>query len=305
MTALNYIQWTLGVGIVIFILNVLLESNVRGFIEYHGWDTVLTRALSKVSKYRSFWMVLGLVIGAFAMTFLYPRIADNAQPVASSSEAIAAPIRIERDRAIADRDAAMAKVTSLTDENDKLRQRVAALQAKNDSLRFGQAAAPAAQTPSVTLTMQDIGAEISSWKSLSRQLDALNRELNEGDALIAWLEGGNKEDKYSIEHFSRVIIERRQSLNALRNASIAYNDIAAALEQVQIPGGRPPIPGTIFDSLLRSLNDVFAQLPSDQETKEPYIRSFKTGIGVMRDWTIRTKQLADSQAATLANEQPK
>jgi len=85
MTLLNWIQSTLIVALILFVLNVLLEANVRGFIEHHGWDTVLTRVASRMSQHRPFWLALGVIIGAFAMSFAYPFLTTGTTNEVSAS----------------------------------------------------------------------------------------------------------------------------------------------------------------------------------------------------------------------------
>jgi hypothetical protein len=71
---LTWIQVGLGVVVLGFVLNVLFESNVRTLIEHHGWDTILTRAVSKVRERHTFWFAFGVVLGATAMAWILPAL---------------------------------------------------------------------------------------------------------------------------------------------------------------------------------------------------------------------------------------
>jgi hypothetical protein len=74
-TATGLLQWGLITAVVLFILNVLFESNVQHFIEELGWDQFLTRAVRKMrplSERKGFWFAFGLVAGGAIIAWLYP-----------------------------------------------------------------------------------------------------------------------------------------------------------------------------------------------------------------------------------------
>ena len=66
-----------------FILNVFVESNVRHVLEDHGWDSFLSWGVHKVRPLREsrwFWIIFGLILGAFLMVWLLPEIAVISPP---------------------------------------------------------------------------------------------------------------------------------------------------------------------------------------------------------------------------------
>lgn len=72
----------------------------------------------------------------FSAWFPTPTVGDAQS--SSRDNAAAAQLRAERDNAFAQRDEALAKLATVTKERDEQKQMIAALQIKNDSLRFGQ-----------------------------------------------------------------------------------------------------------------------------------------------------------------------
>ncbi len=65
------------VAVIYFVLNVFFESNVRHFLEQHGWDQFLSRALQKMrplTERRGFWFAFGLTLGVAAWVWADPQV---------------------------------------------------------------------------------------------------------------------------------------------------------------------------------------------------------------------------------------
>lgn len=72
--------------VIVFVLGVLAESNLRHFLEERGWDTFLTRAVAGLPAYLAHyatWLGIGLIFGAAAAIWLiwaFPhRLGDHQQ----------------------------------------------------------------------------------------------------------------------------------------------------------------------------------------------------------------------------------
>jgi hypothetical protein len=74
-TLTNWIQWSLVTAALLFVLNVLFESNVRHFLEERGWDQFLSRFVRKMRPFterRGFWFAFGLVVGGAIVSWGLP-----------------------------------------------------------------------------------------------------------------------------------------------------------------------------------------------------------------------------------------
>jgi hypothetical protein len=81
MSTVPTIQWTLGILFVGgFLLNVFSQSNVKKFIETHQWDTFLIRFIQHVQERRSFWLILGLLSGAWIISVILPYMTAANEP---------------------------------------------------------------------------------------------------------------------------------------------------------------------------------------------------------------------------------
>jgi hypothetical protein len=133
-----------------------------------------------------------------------------------------------------------------------------------------------------------------------KQLNTFSSELHEGSVLISSFHDSSKTvANGAIDSFANVIRSRRGSLNGLRKLYSEYEDIESALSEVIISAGSGPVPGTLIDSLLRSLDELSRQTGSDEETRAPYLNAVERDIGAVKDWIEKTKKTADSQAAAM------
>jgi hypothetical protein len=88
-TGAGLLQWGLITAVALFILNVLFESNVRHFLEEHGWDQFLSQAIRKMrplTERRGFWFAFGLVAGGALVAWVIPEI--SAQHRITAPEAV-------------------------------------------------------------------------------------------------------------------------------------------------------------------------------------------------------------------------
>jgi len=84
-TISGILQYGLATAVLLFILNVFLESNVRNLIEEHHWDKLLSKAVSKMKPFRdrhSFWFAFGLVTGGMIVAWIIPLTVPNPSVVA-------------------------------------------------------------------------------------------------------------------------------------------------------------------------------------------------------------------------------
>jgi hypothetical protein len=98
-TGTGLLQWGLITAVALFILNVLFESNVRHFLEEHGWDQFLSRAIRKMrplTERRGFWFAFGLVAGAALVAWIIPEISAPHRPTVAEAVTTALPANSSR-----------------------------------------------------------------------------------------------------------------------------------------------------------------------------------------------------------------
>src|SRR5262249_51814739 len=136
---------------------------------------------------------------------------------------------------------------------DMTRQRDAALAAS-------QQTTPPTSKPAKNLSAKDIAAKIVVWKSIELKMDDLRPILTSGDNMLStWERDFRSDPQAEIEIVGKLansVSDFRANL-ARRDNYSNYPDITDALKEVAISPGRPPVPGTIFDSLIRS-SEAFA-----------------------------------------------
>jgi len=85
--------------------------------------------------------------------------------------------------------------------------------------------------------------------------------------------GGNNK----AEALAKSVSNFRVKLETLRNSYFNYVDVAEALKEAAISGGRPQVPGSIFDRLLRSIDGFAQQVRSDDHSSKSL-----TSIGALK-----------------------
>ena len=214
-------------------------------------------------------------------------------PTKEQMEAVAAPLR----RQIGQLEAAL---------RDMTRQRDA-------GLLNPQTPIPETSKPTTNLNAEDIAAKIVVWKSIELKMDDLAPILNNGyNMLASWERDFRSEPSGEIEIVGKLtnsVADFRAKLARLRDNYLNYADIADALKEITISGGRPPVPGTIFDKLIRS-SEAFAQeLRSPSQNFEAemttYVGALKRDLDAIRDWRNTIARTAVSQAQELAKMQAK
>ena len=167
--------------------------------------------------------------------------------------------------------------------------------------------------PSPSLNEQEIATKIVVWKSIELKMDDLGPIINYGYNMLAtWERDFRSNPSGEIEIVGKLtnsIADFRAKLARLRDNYSNYPDIADALKEIAISGGRPPVPGTIFDRLIRS-SEAFAQeLRSPPQNFEAemttYVGALKRDLDAIRDWRNKITQTAIDQAKELAKMEAK
>jgi hypothetical protein len=113
------------------------------------------------------------------------------------------------------------------------------------------------------LNADEIETKIAIWKSIQLQMDDLTSIINRGNNMLAtWARDfkSNPSNEIGIVNdLANYVTNFRAKLARMRDDYISYADVADTLNEVVISGGRPPVPGTVFDRLTRSI-DGFAQV---------------------------------------------
>src|SRR5258707_6089793 len=88
-TVTGLIQWGLVTAVILFVINVLFESNVRNFIEERGWDKLLSKTWVKMKPLttrRGFWFAFGLTAGGALVAWLLPILSVSPTVVPANSD---------------------------------------------------------------------------------------------------------------------------------------------------------------------------------------------------------------------------
>lgn len=319
--------------VIAFVLGVLAESNVRHFLEDRGWDTFLSRALDVMPGFLAHyatWLGIGLIFGAAAVIWLiwaFPhRLGDHYQlpktrrtqwMTAGAAAILVAgafyfslnqpqltPIVIHIPPTVEDTAKATAPIQSKLD--DMTRQRDAALS-------HSQQTAPPSRPFQPNLSADDIATKIAVWKSIQLQMDDLAAIINRGNNMLATsvrdFRSNPSNEIEIVNNLSVSVGSFRAKLARIRDNYISYADIADALKEVVISGGRPAVPGTIFDRLIRSIDGFGQELRSPSKDFEieitPHMGALKRDLDAVRDWHNKIEQTADNQSKELTKMEAK
>jgi hypothetical protein len=185
---------------------------------------------------------------------------------------------------------------------DMTRQRDAALSKQ-------QQVNPQSQPAPFDLNANDIATRIVVWKSVGLQMDSLTTILNTGNNLLfTWVANFRADPPGTIgkiAEFANEVAAFRAKMARLRDNYISYPDIADALKETIISGGRPPVPGTIFDRLIRSSENLGQELHSPPQDFEisltPHVGALKRDLDAVIEWRDKIGRLALDQEKQLSS----
>jgi hypothetical protein len=206
----------------------------------------------------------------------------------------------------------LTKVESLRDElqaklNAALRERDAALKARDAAQSpTGPTTGPTTY-PEQVLSAEDRAINVGVWQNIAQQLNELSRILNRGYTIVdTWLpdmQTNRAEELKKVQDLATAVSALRIKLDRLRASYFNYADIAEALKETSIPAGRPQVPGSIFDRLIRS-TDGFGQelaspadpIPQDVEsTMMSQVGALKRDLNAMREWQTAIQRVTSSK----------
>ena len=126
-----------------------------------------------------------------------------------------------------------------------------------------------------------------AWRSITEQINELTPLLDSASGGIEWwqynaLSPTAQPIRDILEGIGSKIDKIRKNLNSLRLSYRDYPDIRDALEQTHLSAGATPIPGTVFDNLLHSIDGVDGTFSKD--IAMPYVRKTIDDIQALRDW---------------------
>ena len=169
-----------------------------------------------------------------------------------------------------------------------------------------------AQPSQADLSAEDIATKIDVWNSVNQQMNDLSKILNSGYVMLeTWLldaQSNRSAEIAKANTLESAVANFKVKLERLRNGYTNFPDIAAALQQTVISGGRPAVPGTIFDSLIRSIGAFQGQLgslpdplPPDLENEmRPYVGALRRDLNAVSDWQSKTGETARVQGSKLS-----
>lgn len=151
-------------------------------------------------------------------------------------------------------------------------------------------ATPSAQAPEDNA---DNVRKAGVWKSITEQINELTPLLTKADSEIdVWRKDLSSSSTQHIsdtlvgsaakEGISTKIDKIRRNLNSLRLSYIVFQDIRDVLEETRLSAGAPPVPGTVFDNLLHSIDGIDGGFSKDLAT--PYVEKLIDDIQAIRDW---------------------
>jgi hypothetical protein len=223
--------------------------------------------------------------------------ATHDPPTAEDIAKATAPIRVERDKAISD-------LATATKDRDDLKR-------ENDALRQSASRQTAPQSPQGSLSdAEDIATKIGIWQSVDQQINDLTKVLNEGYATLdTWLpdfQSNRSEEIMRVGALEVAAADFRAKLETLRTSYFNYADIAEALKETAISPGSPPIPGSTFDRLLRSIHGFAQQLRSFGDTPPhnlknitPHVDALRRDLNAVKRWQSEIRQTAEDQGKKL------
>jgi hypothetical protein len=243
--------------------------------------------------------LVGAAIGA--VIWYFQGIASSKTPVAT---VVHDPPTAEQIRQAAGEE--LAKVSK---ERDDLRGQNDSLKRENDNLRQAKLSPP--PPTQSNLTADEIATKIEVWASIDRRMDDLARILNRGysmlDTWVADARSNGVAEVQRAEELAASVSMYRTKLDNLRSTYIGFSDIAEALAEAAIPPGKPPIPGTLFDRLLRSTTGFAQELASVgnplPDNLEDIMRA-RTGavrrdLNAVREWQSTTRQTSNAKRSEL------
>jgi hypothetical protein len=158
-------------------------------------------------------------------------------------------------------------------------------------------ATPTAQSqqPSAPEDAATTARKAAIWKSIAAQLDELKSQLDDAaSAADKWKADNNDNTAQSIsaafQNTAGKFQNIRVNLDLLRVSYPQYPEIGDALEEVKRSAGAGPIPGNLFDRLLRSLSGVSSTFSKDVAI--PYVETALDNIKDFREWRSTTLQKA-------------
>jgi ElaB/YqjD/DUF883 family membrane-anchored ribosome-binding protein len=277
----------------------LVSANVRQLAAAKKWDNfflrgwdfcaaLLPKALGAGWKEKWwFWISLGLSAGIagslWAVSLSLPPGGTIAEPTAA--------LRTQ----IADLQAALETTTHQRDE----------------ALR--RAGMPVGPPPVVVPpTADEARAKLSVWRSVEQLMGDLNRLLDQGDAMLdSWLSDA-KQSQSAIasrgHQFAQQISEFRLKLESAHDSFAgSYGDVAGLLKEAVRAPGRTPVPGSIFDQVIRSSEGFANELNASansvlelQDRMEPHANILRKNLQAVRIWDQHIKQTATVNRDALA-----
>jgi hypothetical protein len=287
-------------GLAFLLLAGFVSANVRRLAAEKGLDNFLLRAWDYAAAFLPrafgmawrekwwFWVTFGLSVGiAVSLWIVSLSLPTTNNNVAETTAALRTQI--------ANLQAALDATTQQRDE---------ALR------RAGMTPAP----PPVVFppTADEIRTKLSVWKNITQLTNDLARLLDQGDAMLdAW--SADAQDNQSLEatkahQFAGSIYNFRLKLESTHDSLAGnYADIAELLREAVRSGGRTPVPGTIFDQLIRS-SETFADELSGpansfselRDRVDPSADILRKDLQAVRNWGQRIIHTATVNGDALA-----
>lgn len=148
---------------------------------------------------------------------------------------------------------------------------------------------------------ESITAKNSVWRSVGQQMTDLFNLLDQGDAMLdTWLadtQADRSAEMKKAQEFSAAAYNFRLKLESAHDSLAGdYADIAGYLKDTVRAPGRTPVPGSIFDQLIRSSDGFANELNSSPDHLEdrvtPRVHILRKDLQTVRNWERQLKQTA-------------
>jgi hypothetical protein len=168
------------------------------------------------------------------------------------------------------------------------------------------------QAAQANLTAEDIAKKIGVWQSIDQQMNSLAKVLDQGYTMLAAAAQINPSElAQKAAELGVSVYKLRLELEMLHNSYYDDADVVVTLKEAVRAGGRTPVPGTVFDRLIRSFegfsNELrsFVNSPPQNLENSPYITALKRDLNAAQVWLSANRATAATKSQELSQMKPK
>ena len=242
-----------------------------------------------------------------------PAVVIHDPPTAEDIARTAEPIRRQLNDATQERDAARSDVANFKSQ----------LESKQHDLEVAQQAlekergfkgtippsTPPVERPKSTMNAEEIATRIEVWQTIDDKMNTLAGVINQGQTILDLWANRMKSERPTVipafDQFNRSLTSVKNELETLRKSYPDYADVADSLKETAYV--RAPVPVTIFDKLLHSMQALWNELqnmpdPPPQnyvDSMRAYTGAFRRDLAILSAWQSTTRSRAKAKQKEL------